>query len=189
MGPLEVRREIERSLLFLDRYGSKPEQLKEDIAMGLGLRGQMIGGMVKRDVEAAGGGYYFDEKSTIRFEKKGSEIQGSISKEIESIQKDIEEDQKKVAEICELRGLVLKEVIEADDEEKIEGYRTKAYDNAPQKASAVKELEADLDLLKRFNYRSLALKSRIENLNRVKTNINPDTKFVLTFDELTFFGF
>jgi len=148
--------------------------------------GRAIGrGMLK----SAESGY---ETSDVVFGKKGSEIQGSISKKIELTLKDIEDNKKEIAAICKNRGLEVQEVLEAaDDEEKIEAYSNKVYSNSgnPKQNSVVRELQADIDRLKALTWGTQSAHAEIDKLKRISSNIEPGRSFDLSYRELVAFGF
>jgi hypothetical protein len=128
--------------------------------------------------------------ATLRFKKTGEEIIKSLNVVAEHNRKDIEAAQEKITAICKRRELDPKEVLEASqDEQKFQAYSTSLYNNAPQASSALKALEADLNMI-RHNTMSIRM-TRSENmdLQRIAENLEDDRIFDLTYDELVQLGF
>jgi hypothetical protein len=127
---------------------------------------------------------------SLRFEKTGDEIRIAIDARINDLSKENATESEEVKKIAKDRNVDGDEVIAAgNDEELIGAYSTKAMNNAPRANALVRALEEDLAKMRRLAG-GIAIRSiTINELARVKKNIQSTRKFDLLFDEACLLGF
>ena len=82
----------------------------------------------------------------IKFKKTGEKIAETVNALIGKIGNDIEALQTGLAEICKRRDVTVQEVVEADDERKIDSYSTKALNGlgGARQNAIIADLQEDL---------------------------------------------
>lgn len=126
----------------------------------------------------------------MKFFKNGEEIQKAIANRVEILNSEIKTSKTLIEDICKRREIDSKEVLEAgDDEVKTAAYSEKAFSKGPKANSAIRELEAEIMLLKSHGYEIVRTGVLINELDRVRKNIQIDTVFSLSFDEICDLGF
>lgn len=127
----------------------------------------------------------------LRFKKSGSQISASVSALISKRQKDISDIRNEVEVICKRRNITLQEVLDADDDTKVETYASKASLTlgGKQERSLIEQLNEDLQVLKYAPVQIRGIERGISTLQRVSRNIETSREFDLTFEEVTALGF
>lgn len=129
------------------------------------------------------------EIGNVKFKKTGSEIQTAIDARLVVLGAKVKASQEKIAVICKARELDVHEVLAADTEEKVGTYSTKAYSNAPKANAVIVALQEDLNTLRQETDLIWATNRTIEDLAKVKKNIEPGRDFDLYFHEVQTLGF
>lgn len=127
---------------------------------------------------------------SLRFEKTGDEIRNAIDLRISDLSKENVVDTETVKKIAKDRNVDGDEVIAAgNDEELILAYSTKALNNSPRASALIRELEEDIAKMRRLAGGVTTRTITINELARVKKNIQSTRKFDLLFDEVCLLGF
>lgn len=127
----------------------------------------------------------------ILFQRTGAEVKEAIEKKIrEHVQRE-ETLTSELGEICRRRELDVAEVLEADDDEKVQQYSSKAANSigSARTNSIVRELQLDLDKIRQHSRHIALRRAAIERLQLLARVIRPTESWALTYGELVLFGF
>lgn len=125
----------------------------------------------------------------LKFKKTGSEINRAIDDRTGILNAEIAKSQEVITKICKDRQIDTDEIFSADDEEKIAAYSTRLENNAPRAQGAMAEFQRDLSTLKTQSALIVRKKVLIDELTRVKKNIDQKESFSLSYDEICDLGF